>query len=102
MNTIRLLINDSHKKIADSIQTTPEIICKTSGNYMVGHDMDCASFYMCENGTATVFMCPENMLFNLEVNKCENATMVYCDKRPTLMPMTTPEPEAPINNCNLY
>lgn len=80
-------------------------VCKASGTYMVGHDKDCGSYHLCTNGTSATIKCPNGKLFNLEINECEQAEKVFCDKRPNLMQTTlvpVTDPTEPVDLCKLF
>lgn len=59
----------------------------------IDNPYNCASFFICENGTAWLMWCPGGLLWHSERHRCEYPDLVDCGSRPTFTtpPSTTTE-----------
>ena len=52
--------------------------CPKLFNGKYAHPTNCAMFISCTNGVAVENVCPANLLFDINKNRCEDAVNVTC------------------------
>jgi len=66
-----------------------EFVCPPNASGAFAHQTDCDKYYLCNNGTATLFSCQEGLYYDIDLKVCNFAEFVDCTGRVTPAPTTT-------------